>query len=245
MHKIVLLNPKGGSGKTTLALNLASHFAVAGLRPALMDLDPQGSSSRWVAKRSLEQPLIHAIAAHERNSRVTRTFALRVSNECQRVIVDTPAAVESQRLPELTRDATAVIVPVMPSDIDIHAAAKCIADLLLVAKIHRTEQRIAVVANRAKTHTVMYKSLMQFLSSLQIPVIATLRDSQAYIRSAESGSGLFEMKPHLVREDLDQWVPLLGWLAQRKPLGTAPSNGNDSTRSAPAPLEPSTAPITS
>lgn len=218
MQKIVLLNPKGGSGKTTIATNLASYYAVSGLRPTLMDMDAQGSSTRWLGKRAKGQPAIHGIAGYERNSRVTRSFATRLPMDTERLLVDTPAALQPQSLPDITRNATAILVPVLPSDIDIHAAAKCISDLLLVAKVRRDEQRIAVIANRVKKNTLIYKSLMKFLESLQIPVIATLRDSQTYIRAAETGAGLFEMKPYLVRDDLDQWLPLTGWLAQRKPL---------------------------
>jgi chromosome partitioning protein len=222
MQKIVILNPKGGSGKTTIALNLASYFAVCGLKPTLMDLDAQGSSTRWLGKRAKGQPVIHGIAAYERNSRVTRSFATRLPLDTQRLVVDTAAALESQLLPDITRNATAVLVPVLPSDIDIHAAAKCISDLLLIAKIHREDQRIAVIANRVKKNTLVYKALMKFLETLNIPVVATLRDSQNYIRAAESGQGLFEMKPNQVREDMEQWLPLIGWLAQRKPLHIAP-----------------------
>ncbi|MBM0107617.1 AAA family ATPase [Steroidobacter sp. S1-65] len=222
MQKIVVLNPKGGSGKTTIATNLASYFAVEGLRPTLMDMDAQGSSTHWLSKRTKEQPLIHGIAGFERNTGVTRSFATRLSLDTQRLVVDTPAAVEPEKLPDLTRNATAVLVPVLPSDIDIHAAAKCISNLLLIAKIRREEQRIAVIANRVKKQTLIYKSLMKFLENLQIPVIATLRDSQVYIRAAEIGHGVFEMKPNSVREDLEQWLPLVGWLAQRKTLHIEP-----------------------
>lgn len=218
MQKIVLLNPKGGSGKTTIAINLASYFAVSGLRPTLMDLDAQGSSTRWLSKRAKGQAPIHGIAGFERNSRVTRSFATRLPLDTERLIIDTPAAIESQRLPEITRNATAVLVPILPSDIDIHAATKCISDLLLIAKIPRDAQRIAVIANRVKKNTLIYKSLMKFLETLNIPVIATLRDSQTYIKAAETGVGIFEMKPYLVREDLDQWRSLVGWLGQRKGL---------------------------
>jgi chromosome partitioning protein len=218
MQKIVLLNPKGGSGKTTIATNLASYFAVHGLSPTLLDLDAQGSSTRWLGKRAKGQAPIHGIAGFERNSRVTRSFATRLPMDTQRLLVDTPAALQAQSLPDITRNATAILVPVLPSDIDIHAAAKCISDLLLIAKVRRDEQRIAVIANRVKKNTLIYKSLMKFLETLQIPVIATLRDSQTYIRAAESGAGIFEVKPYLVRDDLDQWLPLVGWLAQRKPL---------------------------
>lgn len=222
MQKIVVLNPKGGSGKTTIATNLASYFAVEKLRPTLMDMDAQGSSTHWLSKRTSEQPLIHGIAGFERNTGSTRSFATRLPQDTQRLVVDTPAAVEPQKLPDLTRNATAVLVPVLPSDIDIHAAAKCITNLLLIAKVRRDEHRIAVIANRVKKQTLIYKSLMKFLEKMQIPVVATLRDSQAYIRSAETGLGVFEMKPNLVREDLEQWLPLVGWLAQRKPLHIEP-----------------------
>ena len=98
---------------------------------------------------------------------MTRSFATRLPLDTERLVVDTAAALESQRLPDITRNATAVLVPVLPSDIDIHAAAKCISDLLLIAKIRREEQRIAVIANRVKKNTLIYKSLMKFLETLQ------------------------------------------------------------------------------
>lgn len=215
MQKILILNPKGGSGKSTIATNLASYFATQQRRPTLMDLDSQASSTRWLGKRTSQQPHIHGVAGYERKAGVTRSFALRVPSDSQCVVVDTPAALDAQRLPELTKDAQAIIVPVLPSDIDIHAATRCISDLLLIAKIKRNEQRIAVIANRVKRNTLMYRSLMKFLYTLQIPVVATLRDSQAYVRAFENGIGLFEMKPYMVREDLEQWMPLLGWLERR------------------------------
>jgi chromosome partitioning protein len=222
LQKIVVLNPKGGSGKTTLATNIAAYFAAQGKKPALMDMDAQGSSTHWLSKRSGELPHIHAVCGFDRNPRVTRTFSMRVPMECQRLIVDTPAAVDPQRLPELTRAAAAIIVPVLPSDIDIHAAAKCISELLLVARVKREERRIAVVANRVRRNTVIYRSLMRFLESLDIPVITTLRDSQNYVRAAEAGVGLFEMKQRQLQEDMDQWVPLLDWIAQRPTTAAAP-----------------------
>jgi chromosome partitioning protein len=217
MYRIVVLNPKGGSGKTTIAINLASYFAVRELRPVLMDYDPQGSSIRWLRKRTPQQPAIHGIAAYERNSRTTRSFHLRLPEEAERVVIDTPASLSSHEMPELTRNADAVLVPVLPSDIDIHACSKCIADLLLVAKVRRADNRIGVIANRVRKNTLIYQSLMRFLATLQIPIVATFRDSQNYIRGAELGVGIHEMKPYLVREDLEQWEPLVQWLESRSP----------------------------
>jgi len=219
MHRIVILNPKGGSGKSTITTNLASFFAARDMKPTVMDLDPQGSSIRWVNKRDPGIATVYGIAGFEKKAGVTRSFALRIAQDSQVVIVDTPAALDPQRLPEVTRDANTILVPVLPSDIDIHAATRCIADLLLIAKIKREEQRVAVIANRVKRNTVMYRSLMKFLQTLQIPVIATLRDSQAYIRCFEQGVGIFEVKPYSVREDIEQWQPLIGWLTQRDSVG--------------------------
>jgi chromosome partitioning protein len=212
MQRILVLNPKGGSGKTTVATNLAAYFASRGDRPLLTDNDPQGSSTRWLKKRSTDQAFIHGIAAFERNTRMTRSWQLRTPPDAAHVVVDTPAAVSAQDLPELTKSADVIIVPVLPSDIDIHAFSKCIADLLLIAKVRRDENRIGVVANRVKRNTLVYQSLMRFLGTLRIPVIATLRDSQSYVRAAEQGVGLHEMKKYQVAQDLEDWEPLLSWL---------------------------------
>lgn len=216
MQRILVLNPKGGSGKTTIATNLASYFARQGDHPLLLDNDPQGSSARWLKKRTPQQALIHGISAFERNSRVTRSWQMRVPPDSFHVIVDTPAAIPPQELPDMTKDADAIIVPVLPSDIDIHACSKCIADLLLIAKVRRDENRIGVIANRVRRNTVIYQSLMRFLATLHIPVIATLRDSQNYVRAAELGLGLHEMKHHAVAPDLGDWEPLLAWLKAKE-----------------------------
>src|SRR5580692_206365 len=217
MQRILVLNPKGGSGNTTIATNLASYFASEGDRPLLSDSDPQGSSTRWLKKRKPEQAFIHGIAAFERNSRMTRAWQMRIPPDARHVVVDTPAAVLGQDMPELTRGADAIIVPVLPSDIDIHAFSKCIADLLLIAKVRRDENRIGVVANRVRRNTLVFQSLMRFLETLRIPVIATLRDSQNYVRAAGLGVGLHEMKRHLVAQDLEDWEPLLAWLKAKEP----------------------------
>src|SRR5580704_17628216 len=216
MQRILVLNPKGGSGKTTIATTLASYFASQGDRPLLSDNDPQGSSTRWLKKRKPDQPFIHGIAAFERNSRMTRAWQMRIPADAAHVVVDTPAAVPPQDMPEMTKSAHAIIVPVPPADIDIHACSKCIADLLLIAKVRRDENRIGVVANRVKRNTLIYQSLMRFLETLRIPVIATLRDSQNYVRAAEQGLGLYEMKRYVVEQDLEDWQPLLAWLKAKE-----------------------------
>jgi len=215
MQRIVVLNPKGGSGKTTIAINLAACYAANGDRPALMDLDPQASSMRWLRKRPGEAAPIHGIAAFERSASVTRSWQTRIPADCRVVVIDTPAAIDPLALPDLTRGADAVLVPVMPSEIDIHATAKCIADLLLVAKIRRSQKRIGIIANRVRGNTRVSQSLTRFLRSLDIPLIATLRDTQSYVRSAEIGLGVYEMPRWQVQQDLPQWQEMLAWLEAR------------------------------
>ena len=233
--KIVVLNPKGGSGKTTIATNLAAFYAARGLFPALQDLDAQASSARWLAKRTDTMPLIHGVSPFNVPAKVTRSFAMRIPPEVQRIIVDTPAAISKQQFIEFTRDADRILIPVLPSDIDIQAVTRCIADLLLHAKIQRSENRIAVVANRVKRNTLIFRSLMRFLDSLKIPVIAVLRDSQNYVRAAETGVGLHEMKGVRFRVDQAHWTSLIDWIEHGiVPVGGTPwaevAPGDDAAR---------------
>ena len=215
LQKIVVLNPKGGSGKTTIATNLAAYFALAGYNTALMDFDSQGSSTRWLSKRPEDSPPIHGVAMFESHAGMTRSFATRLPADAERVIVDTPAALAKHEFVDMTRGADRILIPVLPSDIDIHAAARCIADLLLVAKISRHENRIAIVANRVKRNTLVFRALMRFLESLDIPLATTLTDSQQYIRASERGLGVHELVKSKSNQELEHWRSLTSWLAQQ------------------------------
>jgi chromosome partitioning protein len=237
MQRIVVLNPKGGSGKTTIAINLASYFASRGHSPVLMDYDPQGSSLRWVKKRQPTQASVHVIAAFEKDARTTRAFQLRVPGEATHLIVDTPAALDPRQLPEMTRDADKVIVPVLPSDIDIHACSRCIGDLLLVGKIKRDENRLGVIANRIRRNTLTYQALIRFLHTLGVPIVATIRDSQNYVRAAQLGVGVHEMKSYVAQEDVEQWEPLTEWLeTPRRPHAHVLSGASSTSAVESAPM---------
>lgn len=216
MQRIVVLNPKGGSGKTTLATNLASYFAGRGDKTVLMDYDSQGSSTFWVGQRGPDHPPVQVISAFKQPLGVTRSWFLRVPPQTKTVIIDTPAALEFGGYQRVLQEAASIVIPVLPADIDIHAAAKCIADLLTTTKISREEGRIAVVANRARKNTLVYQRLVYFLNSLRIPFLTTLRDTQNYINAAANGLGIFDMPEQLVQEDLTAWQPLLDWLAKRE-----------------------------
>jgi chromosome partitioning protein len=222
MQRIVVLNPKGGSGKTTIAINLASYYALHGEHPTLIDFDPQASAARWARKRQVTQAPIHLITAFEKDSRVTRAFQLRIPEPTQRIVIDTPAAIEATEMPALTANADKILVPVLPSDIDIQACVRSIASLLLVAKVRRTDNRLGIIANRVRRNTLVYQALTRFLGTLDIPIVATLRDSQNYVRGAELGLGLHEMKHYQVSEDLESWEPLLAWINEPSGRAVAP-----------------------
>ncbi|MDX1517238.1 MAG: AAA family ATPase [Woeseiaceae bacterium] len=211
-NKIVILHPKGGCGKSTLATNIAACYAQRGTAPALMDYDPQGSTMAWLERRPAGLPEIHGIAAFKKNMHATRSWQLRVPNDTLNLVIDSPAGLTHDDLRELTRDSSSILVPVLPSAMDIHAASRCIADLLLVAKVNRSERKLAVVANRTRKRTKSFAKLMRFLDSLGIPIIAVLRDSQNYVHAAERGIGLHEMQPSRVAPDVEQIDRIVTWL---------------------------------
>ncbi|MDH4125602.1 MAG: AAA family ATPase [Gammaproteobacteria bacterium] len=212
MNRIVVLNPKGGCGKSTIATNIAAYYASRGGTPAIMDFDPQGSTLAWLERRPTDLPFIHGIAAFKKSMQATRSWQLRVPNDTANLIVDSPAGLHHDDLREITRDATSILVPVLPSPMDIHAAARCIADLLLVAKVDRRDRKLAVIANRTRKNTKSFAKLMRFLDSLGIPIIAVLRDSQNFVYAAEKGLGILEMQRSRVRPDVEQFNKVMQWL---------------------------------
>lgn len=215
LNKIVVINPKGGCGKSTLVTNLAAHYARRGPIPAIMDYDPQGSATAWLRRRAADLPEIYGVAAFKKAMQATRSWQLRVPRDTATVLVDSPAAVSHDDLRELTRDATSIIVPVLPSSMDIHAASRCIADLLLVAKVDRRDRKLAVVANRTRKNTRSFSQLMRFLDSLGIPIVGVLRDSQNFVHAANVGLGICELPYYRVQKDLEQFARIVGWLDQQ------------------------------
>lgn len=208
MRTIMMLNPKGGCGKSTLATNLASYFAVRGDSVILADLDPQGSSMEWLAARPPDRPPIRGIAAWE--------HPLRVPKSCDVVIMDAPAAIRGKALAALIRRTETLIIPVLPSPMDMRASNHFVAELLHSGRIERDQTRLALVANRVREYTRIFHTLDDFLKHQDAPFVATLRDSQNYIRAADGGIGIFEMAPSQVAVDLEQWEPLLRWVRSKR-----------------------------
>lgn len=233
LNKIVILNPKGGCGKSTLVTNLAACYAKRGTVPAIMDYDPQGSTTAWLERRPDHLPKIHGIVAYKKSMQATRSWQLRVPGETETLLIDSPASFDHDDLRELTRDSTSILVPVLPSLMDIHAASRCIADLLLVAKVDRRDRKLAVIANRTRKNTKSLAKLMRFLDSLGIPIIAVLRDTQNFVRSAEQGIGVCEMPPSSVKPDVVQIEKIVSWL-DAWPQRRRESSSTTSTNKAPS-----------
>ena len=213
MRTIMLLNAKGGCGKSTLASNLASYYAAEGKAVALVDFDPQKSGLEWLAARSADDWEILGIDGTAKDMKIPRNLDV--------VIYDVPAGISGPELTAMVKRADTLIIPVLPSPIDIRAASHFIRDLLLVGKVSRKQTKLAVVANRVRENTLVYHKLEKFLQSLKIPFVATLRDTQNYIRAEERGLGIFELAPSLVEHDVEQWEPLLKWLRSKRSMPDA------------------------
>lgn len=210
LHKVVVLNPKGGSGKTTLAFSLAGYLAATGRTVGLLDMDRQGSSTHWLRNRPDTLPKIHALPALAAGSGV-----VAVPADVDYVVIDAPAGLSGDQLIDYTCGAHAILVPVLPSDLDIHAASRLVSQLLLKAQVSRRNGRLGIVANRVKERTVAYKQLLRFLDRLSINLVGTLRDSQNYTHAAADGRCIHEMAPSQVRRDTEQWAAITEWLESR------------------------------
>ncbi len=219
MRSILVLNSKGGCGKTTLATNLASYYAGRKKSVALVDLDPQQSSMDWLEARPDKRPSIHGLAAADGSPRVPRNSDV--------VVMDAPAAVHAQALTNLVRRAETLVMPVLPSPIDIRAAHRFFEELLHVGRVSRKQIRLAAVINRARENSPAPYLLEEYLHSVKLPgggrlpVVAVLRASQNYIKAAERGLGVFELGPMAVAHDLELWRPLLRWLNSKRSVPTA------------------------
>ncbi|MDQ1362815.1 MAG: chromosome partitioning protein [Pseudomonadota bacterium] len=216
MLRIVVINSKGGCGKTTISTNLASFYAASGHHAALFDYDPQGSSMRWLRSRPAEEAGIYGVTANQSAARATTmSWHLRLPPETGQLIIDTPPGLKGSALVEQIKGADCILIPVLPSPIDIFATADFIRDLLLEAKVRQTRTRIGIIANRVRKNTLAFQALERFLRTLSIPVVARLRDSQNYVKASEEGLGIHELKNKPVYVDKMHWRGICDWIEQR------------------------------
>lgn len=214
MNRILITNVKGGCGKSTVATNLASALARKGYRTALFDYDEQHSSLRWLRRREqTSAPAIHGVdASRNRVQNVTRSWLLRIPEHTDCMVIDTPAGLKGDALLQQLHGVHELLIPVLPSAIDIQTTADFIRDLLLIGKVRERGIRLGIIANRVRINTLSFRALERFLKSLDIPVVARLRDTQNYTRAVEQGLGIHEIKAYSARQDRPHWEEVINWL---------------------------------
>jgi chromosome partitioning protein len=211
MRTILVLNAKGGCGKSTISTNLASYYAwEQEKKVVLADYDPQASSMAWLEARGEEWPEIQGIAAWK--------DPVRPGRDTDVVIMDAPARVHGSELTQLVRKAETILFPVLPSPIDMRAAATYMQELQSSGRVQRGEVKIGVIANRVRENTLIFIELYEFLRKLKVPYVATLRDTQNYIKAEERGVGIYEMAPSQVWQDIENWEPLVKWLNSKRSM---------------------------
>jgi len=211
--RIAVMNTKGGCGKTTVAINLASYCASQGYATTLLDYDRQASSTRWLKARNGGRAFIHGIAAFEPpRGGTTRAWQMQIPAGTRYVITDTPAGYSEFDIEDRVAEADVILIPVLPSSIDICSTADFIRDLLLVGKARALNKRLAIISNRTRIHTRALEKLERFLQSLDIPVIARIRDTRHYVNAAEKGVGVHELQERDAQKDAATWRELFDWL---------------------------------
>jgi len=205
MRHIMVLNAKGGCGKSTLATNIASYFANEGASVALADYDPQRSSLDWLDRRPENRAKIAGVAGYDGGLR-------RVPRTADFVIIDAPARSHGSELTDLVKHAETIIVPVLPSTIDMQATTKFLEELKNIGKIERKQAKVGTVANRVRDNTLIFDELDEYLLKARTPYIAALREAQNYVRAYTRGLGIFELPEYLAWPDWQDWEPLTAWL---------------------------------
>jgi len=201
MVNILVANPKGGSGKTTLATNLAGYFAKTGESVTLRDLDRQQSATRWLERRSAKLPKIHSQPLKSKSQDLKSDW----------LITDSPAGLREEKLSDAVKEADCVIVPIQPSAFDIGATNSFLKILIEEKAIRKNKTFVALVGMRVNSRTLSAISLAKFMAESDFEVLTYLRNAQAYVSAAEQGLSIFDMHKSMVESHLEQWDPLLDW----------------------------------
>lgn len=209
MRHIMVLNPKGGCGKSTLATNIAAYFANEGADVALADYDPQRSSLDWLDRRPADRAPITGVAAFEDGLK-------HLPRSADIVVSDAPARTHGSELTNLVRHAETIVLPVMASTIDMQATTNFLQELNEVPRVQRKEVKIGAVANRVRDNTLIFDELDDYLTRARVPYVAALREAQNYVRAYTRGLGIFELPEYLAWPDWDEWEPLTAWLRSKR-----------------------------
>jgi len=208
MKIVVIANPKGGSGKSTLSTNIAGYFANCGHQVMLGDADVQRSSKFWVSQRPETLPKISSW-----DYEADFIYTAKPYKDTTHVVIDTPGGLSGWRMQEVIGRADKIIVPIMPSMFDMQATNAFIVKLLQLKRAQTSH--VAVIGNRVDARTVAAANLQKFMDSLNVPVLSCLRDTQYYVHMAAHGLSMFDITPSKVHRDLEQWKPICEWLDAR------------------------------
>ncbi len=209
MRHIMVLNAKGGCGKSTLATNIASYFANEGASVALADYDPQRSSLDWLERRPDNRPAIAGVAAFEDGLR-------HAPRGADVLVADAPARSHGKELTDLVNHAETVLVPVLPSTIDMQATTEFLKELAALHRVQNKRVKIGALANRVRDNTLIFDDLDEYLTKARVPYIAALREAQNYVRAYTRGLGIFELPEYLAWPDWDEWEPVTAWLRSKR-----------------------------
>lgn len=211
MRTIAIINSKGGCGKTTVATSLAAALAWEGYAVALGDMDPQQSATDWLGQRPEEYPEIMALSAGD--------GPLRAPPQTDVLVLDTRAGIHGQELGNVVRRSQTLLVPVLPSHVDMRAAWRFLDHLLELKPIQTHQAKVGLIANRVRPHTIVYRELTGFLDGFRVPVVGQLRDSMNYVRAFERGLSVSDLPPYLAWTDWEQWEEILSWIRSRRSMG--------------------------
>jgi chromosome partitioning protein len=204
MRAILVANPKGGCGKTTLAVNIAGWLAGRGNTTFLWDLDRQRSSFEWLALRPAELPVVTCLDARNEDPKLPRGDAW--------LVLDSPAGLHGKNLVHALKLVHKVLVPIQPSLFDMAAAQDFLARLAEEKAVRKHKTFVAMVGMRVDPHTRVAATLESFLRQFDLPVVTFLRDTVQYANAALSGKSIFDLAPSSVERDVEQWQPLIKWL---------------------------------
>lgn len=208
MKTVLVASSKGGVGKTTIATHLAAQAALAGQRTVLVDADPQGSATRWCERRAGLESAVLPIDGAKRHKAAWKS----VPDGTERVVIDAPAGAMADDLDTYLEHADALVVPVLPSALDIDATVPFLNAVSKHERVRRGQLRVALVGNRLKPWTNASQQALDLLAQWPYPVVAQLRDSQAYVMLVGLGRSLFDYQGAKVRDHQGDWQPLLKWL---------------------------------
>jgi chromosome partitioning protein len=211
MNTTLVINAKGGVGKTTITTNLAAYFASCRVPTTIADYDPQGSSLNWLAHRPTDAFKIHGADLSPRTGTGVPLTRRQIPRETRQLIIDAPAGPSRLLLQDLLARTDSILIPVAPSSIDVHATANFIKELLLVGQVRFRNIRVAVLANRVRSGKPVYAPLERFVASLHIAFLTRVSDSDVYVDAAEGGVGVFEMPAEIAGAEQREFLPVAHW----------------------------------